>query len=153
MTTVTYGMVRGHVSDALLRILRLRRHDWLVVIRQIDSASSQEDLTKALAFHCVPYQLINGNVCVSIDAVQSAVEELFTGFDEVWIVSGKPPSFDLASLPHATSESTDFSSGVPDEVLSAMDRTNCVVILGDGCGLNYATTAEEIQQEIVKIAS
>ena len=153
MVSVTYGMVAGgSVHDALERILCMRGQDWVAVIRSIDSAHSQDHLTKALAFHRVAYEVINGNVCVCIDTLQKALGEgFFTGFDEVWIVDGKPPAFDLASFPSATSDGADFSSSIPDELCRAMEKMNCVLLLGDGCGLNYATTAQQLQDEIMNV--
>ena len=152
MISRTHGMMPdGNVSDALVRILRLRDQDWMAVIRSIDSTHAQDGLTKALAFHRVAYDVVNGNVCVSIDTLQKTVDAgFFSGFDEVWIISGNPPAFDLASLPSATSDGADFSSGIPDELPIAMEKTNCVVILGDGCGLNYATTDAQLREEITK---
>jgi hypothetical protein len=152
MISLTHGMTPGgNVGDALTRILRLRGHDWLAVVRSIDSASTTAELTKALAFHHLAYDLINGNVCLSIETLQRAVSSgAFTGFDEVWIVAGSPPAYDLASLPSATSDGADFMSDLPEELSRAMQQTNCVLILGDGCGLNYATTSPQLQEELVE---
>jgi len=155
MVSPTHGMmIRGHVSDALVRILRVRELAWIGIIRSVDSASSQDDLTAALTLHHVPYDVINGNVCVSIDTLGIAMERgLFTGFDEVWIVSGNAPGFDLSPLPHATSDGADFSSCIPGELSLGMEKANCVVILGDGCGLNYVTTTQHLQEVITKTES
>lgn len=152
MITVAVGMTPdGNVSDALLRILRSRGHDWLAVVRSIDSASTTAELTKSLAFHQIAYDVISGNVCLSIENLQKAVSGgAFTGFDEVWIIAGSPPAFDLASLPSATSDGADFSADVPEELLRTMEQINCVLILGDGCGLNYATTLPQLQEELAK---
>ena len=150
MICVTCGMVPGgNVHDALERILRMRGEDWVAVIRSIDSARSQDHLRRSLATYRVPYEVTNGNVCVSIDALQKALGEgAFTGFDEVWIADGKPPAFDLASFPSATSDGADFSLNVPHELSRAMEDANCILIVGDGCGLNYATTSQEFQEAI-----
>jgi hypothetical protein len=139
----------GNVGDALTRILRLRGHDWLAVVRSIDSACTTGDLTKAIAFHHLAYDVINGNVCLSVETLKQAMSGgAFTGFDEVWIIAGSPPSSDLASLPNATSDGADFSSELPEEVRSAMEQMSCILILGDGCGLNYATTSPQLHEEL-----
>ena len=152
MIPITYGMVSdGRVGSALARILPLCGRDCAAIIRGIDSARSRNDLTKVLAFHDVPYDVVNGNICVSAAALQKSLElGLFTGFDEVWISSGSPPTFDLASLPSATSDATDFSSSMPGELSVAIEKTNCILVLGDGCGLNYASNDEHIQEMITK---
>jgi hypothetical protein len=142
-------MLGEHVGETLTRILRVRGQDWLAVVRSIDSSHSTDGLSKALAFHHMAYDVINGNVCLSIETLQKAVsEEVFTGFDEVWIIAGSPPAFDLASLPGATSDGADFSSDLPEELSRAMEQTGCVLILGDGCGLNCASRSQELLEEI-----
>ena len=150
MITPTHGMIPGdNVGDALTRLLHVCGHDWLAVVRSIDSAYSTEDLAKALAFRRLSYDVINGNICLSVKTLQKAVSEwMFTGFDEVWIIAGPPPAFDFGSLPSATSDGADFSSDLPEELSHVMVETNCVVILGDGCGLNYATTSQQIQKDL-----
>lgn len=152
MITLTHGMIPdGNVSDALHRILRLPWHDRLAVVRSIDSASTTTDLTKALAFHHIAYDVINGNVCLSAEGLQKAASGgAFTGFDEVWIVAGSPPALDLASLPSATSDGADFSTDVPEGLSSTMEQINCVLVLGDGCGLNYATTLPQLRDALAE---
>ena len=153
MISVSHGMLPDrNVHGVLERILCMRGQDWVAVIRSIDSSYSQDALTGALAFHHLAYQVINGNICVCIDTLQKALGQgFFTGFDEVWIVSGKPPDFDLASLPSATSDGADFSSDVPKELSRVLEQTNCILIIGDGCGLNYATISRQLQEELAKM--
>jgi hypothetical protein len=150
MIATIHGMVPDrHVRDVLMCILQMRGQNWTAIVRSIDSATSVDDLITTLAFHRVPHDVNNGNVCVSIDALQKGLDAgLFTGFDEVWIFSDNPPTFDLGPLPSATSDATDFSSSVPSELTNAIEKTNCVVVLGDGCGLNYATSDKRVQEEI-----
>ena len=123
----------------------------MAVIRSIDSASTCESVAEALDFHSVDFEIISGNVCLSIENLRKAIStEAFSGFDEVWIISGPPPAFDLTPLPTATSDGSDFSSGIPDELSNAVEKTRCVAIVGDGCGLNFVTTDRRIQKELVK---
>ncbi len=151
MTSLAYGMTpSGNVADALRRVLPLFHREWITVIRSIDSASSQDDLAKALTFHKVPHNCTNGNICFSVGDLQRVLDaDVFTGFDEVWIVSGSSPSFDLGHLPSATSDATDFSARMPKDLRLAIEKTNCILVVGDGCGLNYATTDEQICEAIV----
>jgi hypothetical protein len=150
MSPLTHDLIpNGNVADVLTRILPLHDRDWLAIVRNIDSTHATDGLSNALAFHRVAYNIINGNVCLSIEAIQKAVsKEVFTGFDEVWIIAGSPPASDLSMLPSATSDGADFSSRVPEGLLDAMVRTNCILIVGDGCGLNYATTSSRLQGEL-----
>ena len=152
MISMTYGMVSdGRVGSALARVLPLWGRDWVAVIRGIDSARSNDGLTKVLTSHHMPYDVVNGNICVSVATLRKGGDVgLFTGFDEIWIFSGNPPTLDLASLPSATSDAIDFSSTVPSELSVAMEEKNCIVVLGDGCGLNYAVSDQRIQEIITK---
>ncbi|MFG0256850.1 MAG: hypothetical protein ACF8GE_03005 [Phycisphaerales bacterium JB043] len=152
MIIPTHGMMPGaNVCETLTRVLRLRGNEWRAVVRSIDSACTTGDLTKALAFHRIAYDVINRNICLSLDALQNALSnDVFTGFDEVWIIEGPPPAFDLAPLPYATSDGADFSSKFPEKLADAMEQTNCVLILGDGCGLNYCATYQQLQEEVTR---
>lgn len=140
----------GSVASALVGVLRLPRyHDSIFAVRSIDSANSRGGLCNALEFHRVPYEIIGDNVCVSAGALQRGLDDsLLTGFDEVWVFPDGPPALDLSSLPGATSDATDFSAGIQPILSEAMSKTNCAAILGDGCGLNYATTDADIAEAI-----
>lgn len=152
MISLTRGMIPGdNVCDALTRIFRLRGHDWLSVVRSIDSTCAADDLAKTLTIHRVGYDVINGNICMSMDALEQALSAgVFTGFDEVWIIAGLPPASDLSMLPSATSDGTDFSLEMPEELSRSMEQIKAVLILGDGCGLNYATTIHQLWEELIR---
>lgn len=150
MCAMSHGLIpQTHVSNVVEHVLSLCDQDLVTVIRSIDSAYSLIDLTKILDFHGVPYSVMNGNVCVSTDNLRKAVsKDVFTGFDEVWILRGGPPDLDLSDLPPLTSDGTDLSVEIPTELVEAIARTNCVLAIGDGCGLNFATMDERLAQEI-----
>lgn len=150
MPPLAWGLIPDrHVSDALVGILKWQEPDWLAVIRCLDSEASSDGLARSLALRHVSYEVSVGNVCVSIDALCRALREsLFTGFDEVWIVCHPAPLFDLGPLPIATSDGADFSSGVPEPLVRAIADSRCVVILGDGCGLNYVTSSGRLSREM-----
>ena len=155
MPTVIHGRVpRTSVAEVLARLLPLCGRERIAVIRSIDSSHSQRDLARVFDFQHVPYDLINGNVCMSMDDLGKALDaEMFSGFDEVWVCGDTPPSFDLGLLPAATSDATDFSEGAPSAILDAVERTQCLFLVGDGCGLNYATTDDRIAKEIQGLQS
>jgi len=105
----------------------------------------------------LPHDLVNGNICLSLEQLKTAMADgLFTGFDEVWIINGPPPAFNLESLPMATSDGRDFSLDSPKDLIldfpkelsSTMEKIHCVLILGDGCGLNYAATSEPLRDAL-----
>ena len=151
--SVAYGMLPGGtVGDALTRVLmRSCAQGWVAVVRSIDSSSSMDDLVRILAFHCIAYEVVHGNVCLSMSDLQKALDAgVFTGFDEVWIISGRPPAMELSQLPSTTSDGTEFSRGMPEGLPTAMEKMNCILIVGDGCGLNYATSNEYIREAIME---
>lgn len=152
MEGLAFGNLRtGTVRDALMRVRDLIGDASVAVIRSLDSAHSGHDLSHALSFHKVPHDVSLGNVHVSMDHLWSALDaEVFTGFDEVWIYPGKLPDVDLGSVPSATSDGIDFTHGVPKGLAEAIERTRCVLVLGDGCGLNYATSDERIDERITR---
>jgi hypothetical protein len=137
------------VSDVLARVLPTCDARSTLVIRSLDSSRDAQHLARALDHHGIHYQLVNGNICIPGDVlVRASLCDLFTGFDEVWILADRPPEMNLTDLPSATSETHDFSEGVPPALVEAMSKTRCVLILGDGCGLNYATTDPEVETHI-----
>jgi len=79
--------------------------------------------------------------------------DVLTGFDEVWIFRNESPTTSLESLSSATSDGVEFSAGMPAGLADAMDRTDCVLVLGDGCGLNYATTEDRIAERLTSHAA
>jgi hypothetical protein len=152
MVPYAYGMIKdGRVGDALMRLIGLCEQGWAAVVRGIDSSRCLDDLVSILTVHHINHQIVNRNPCLSITALQEALNaEVFSGFDEVWIVAGTPPSFELTDVPCATSDATDFSGGIPLGFTEAMEKTACVLVLGDGCGLNYVTSIERIRDEITQ---
>jgi hypothetical protein len=155
MRKMLHGMIlHANVKGTLVRILPLCEPAMIAVIRSIDSSHSETDLSQVLRFHGVLHEVINRNVCVSPSSLRHALAaEVFTGFDEVWLLPGEPPHIGLDVLPGATSDAADFAQHVPAELLDAMEKTNCFLIMGDGCGLNYITSGERIAELIRTIAS
>ena len=152
MTHKTFGMIRQeNVRKMLARVLPLFGQGIIAVIRSIDSTRASKDLGRILDFHHVEYDAINNNVYLSLEELRKAlVGDVFTGFDEVWILYDKPPPMDLNPLPSVTSDATKFSEGVPEELTEAMAKTNGLLIIGDGCGLNYITSDKRLEEEITK---
>jgi tRNA U34 5-methylaminomethyl-2-thiouridine-forming methyltransferase MnmC len=64
---------------------------------------------------------------------------VFTGFDEVRLFEHERPEKEVPSRLVLTSDAVDFNERLPDALEAYMRETRCVLALGDGCGLNYAT--------------
>jgi hypothetical protein len=70
---------------------------------------------------------------------------LFTGFDEIWCFGEKPELSkprDVWLVAPRNIERGDLPSGL----VSWMDRSRCVLGVGDGIGLNYATPDRSIAE-------
>lgn len=148
------ALVTGSVRDALLQVRDFVSESSVAVVRSIDSACSRDGLSRALTFHRVPYDVVLGNIQLSMENLWRAVDaEVFTGFDEVWIFSGEFPAADLTRMPPVTSDGTDFTDGIPEEVARTFESGHCFLVVGDGCGLNYATSDDRIAKAIAEYAA
>jgi hypothetical protein len=97
----------------------------------------------------VEYAVNYGNICVTMPSLWRALEVgVLTGFDEVWVHGNELPTISLETAPSATSDGVSFSPGVPAGLADAMDATDCILVLGDGCGLNYATLDDRIAERL-----
>jgi hypothetical protein len=150
METLGHGMIPDlHVRDVLAKLSARLRMSGAVLVRSIDSIRGTEGLGSALRLHNVAYQVAHGNVCLEAGDLENWLSvNIFTGFDELWFFRKEIPARSLLDLPAATSDSVDFSEGVPRPFVDALRRTGCFLVLGDGCGLNYLTTDDEASREI-----
>ena len=153
MTRISFGRLQGGtVRSAVGCICKAESHLSGAVIRSLDSARSQELLLKILALHGVKSYVVASNVCVATRDLGLALEkEVFTGFDEVWIFRNGMPNLPLDSVVSATSDSEDFGIELPVDVAEAIDESGCVLVVGDGCGLNYAGQDEDMIDKIRSI--
>lgn len=145
-----HGMIPNESIVAVMqRIVQDLDDEWLIIVRSIDSAVGVKDIMKALAMYNVKCSLVGANVCMSTGEFKHAMlVHVFAGFDEVWFISGPPPRMTLDSVPYVTSDGADLSVDVPTELRRAMEQVGCVLVLGDGCGLNYATTSSRLGEQI-----
>lgn len=152
MAALIYGMLPGErIASVLPRLRQFVAENWICVVRSIDSIRDPEDLAYCLTSHGLPSNSDDGNVFVSGATLQKAVATgVLTGFDEVWVFLEAPPTECLDEVPSATSETTDFANGVPKELRQAIARTHCLLVLGDGSGLNFATTVERIARRLTR---
>lgn len=150
MGVLTFGYLPiGSVRDALAESRDLLSCASGAIIRSLDSSHSERDLSRILSFHGVDFEVSDGSARVSMLSLWNALEaEVFTGFDEVWIFRSELPAISMESLPSATSDGMEFSAGIPAGFAYAIDRTDCALVLGDGCGLNYATTDDRIAERL-----
>jgi len=72
---------------------------------------------------------------------------IFVGSDELYI--GTEWNDEFESFPgRVSAEAVDFREGLPLGLDEWMLDTQCVLVLGDGAALNYATTSADIQEKL-----
>ncbi|KAA3611940.1 MAG: hypothetical protein DWQ01_07610 [Planctomycetota bacterium] len=152
--SILRGKLSGiYLAEALQLILRSPEEGWIFVVRCIDSTRDSLGVSKILSFHKVNHDTLNSNVFLTLkDLKDFPLDQLFAGFDEVWVFIDSPPHKNLNGLPTATSETTDFSEAFPRELNKAFEQHGCLLILGDGCGLNFATTSKKIAQSLTQLS-
>lgn len=155
MSKLFHGRIEGiWIWDVLDGMLNLMPKVQTVLVRGIDSGRSRDELIGILDFHRIEYSEVQGNVILGLESIRKALDhEVFTGFDEVWLLEQGPPSIPLGLLPPATSDTRDFADEIPPEIIMAVGEIHCVLLLGDGCGLNYLTSDETISKALVKMSN
>ena len=78
---------------------------------------------------------------------QCATVGLFRGFDEVYLCAEWNEEFETYPT-RITSDLTDFSEATPLGLDDWMLEAGCLLALGDGAGLNFATPDHEIAERL-----
>ena len=78
---------------------------------------------------------------------QCASVGLFRGFDEVYLCAEWNEEFE-AFPTRITSDLSDFSEATPLGLEDWMLEAGCLLVLGDGAGLNFATPDREIAERL-----
>ena len=132
-------VLKQTVSTVLPTIIDCLKNP-VAIVRCIDSSFSKEDLIKILEFHQITYEFMAGNIVLFAENLQKTIlQNVFTGFDEIWLYENSPTSMNLMDVPSCTSDCANFSKKIDDTVLEVFLDSKSVVILADGCGLNYLT--------------
>jgi hypothetical protein len=146
---VVDDLIVGWVDTSIRDLLRADTSEltrftyWLVT-----SIDSTTDLTRHATAQAIVAQhascaflgqgvLIPGKAVASI----AAHFDLFNGFDEAWLFAIKPDTSKPAGLSTVAPLNLG-SDAVPPLLASWMKQSTCSLALGDGVGLNYATTSE-----------
>lgn len=79
---------------------------------------------------------------------QCATVGLFGGFDEVYLCTEWNEEFE-AYPTRVTTDLCDFTEATPLGLEDWMLEAGCLLVLGDGAGLNYATPDRDISERIV----
>lgn len=141
---------RSNVGLALALVRPHLLHNLHFLIRSLDSTKLVTDISAIFRRHGVVHNLSNGNIVLPLYSMDAAMgSKLFTGFDEVWVIAADEAPVNLASLPWMTTDGDNFKDGVPSGLCESLISAKCVLALGDGTGLNIATTSVDFYQLIL----
>jgi hypothetical protein len=146
------GFLRGgHKKDLFIADLVEEHPEFIesfpfVLITSLDGSppTSLRTVRRALAEHVDEFREVGSGVLLSGQQTIMLTHKypLFSHFDEVWMFDEAPiePKPERASIvaPY------DLGEEVPTEVADWMQRSGCIVGLGDGIGLNYVTVDEGV---------
>jgi hypothetical protein len=128
-----------------------------VLITSIDSATdlSVPSMKSGIAHIDPQCWFLGRGVVVQGQSMVKLAEDrnLFTGFDELWCFDRRPstPKPDDLWIVAPTNIETDLDR-VALRLVSWMAEADCKLGLGDGIGLNYATTLEELANKLEQLS-
>jgi hypothetical protein len=113
-------------------------------IRDLDKVSSVSQIVRNFS-KC---RLKDGGLLIvgpGLDRIAKSYN-LFNGFDEVWFFLSEP----VESVPAGIwlTGPLEIDKDVPDKLSEWMTSSGCVLGLGDGNGLNYATTNRSVAESL-----
>jgi hypothetical protein len=153
----TDGITVGWVESRICEVIReglISRFQW-GLLTSIDSITELAESGIASRIKAVDpdCSFLGDGVVLSCDKLLRLVHELklFTGFDEIWCFDvmprvPKPPDLWLVAPLNIEEES------VPTQLGSWMRHSECILGLGDGIGLNFATPHPEIAVQFGRLA-
>ena len=84
---------------------------------------------------------------MNVDRGQARPTGLFRGFDEIYLCAEWNEEFETFPT-RITSDLSDFSEATPLGLEDWMLEAGCLLALGDGAGLNFATPDHEIAERL-----
>ena len=139
--TLYTGTVDGRIAETLARCRDRIPRAYSALIRSVDSTRAPAQLRDLLKARVAEVNIGRAGVVVSPEDLCRLVDRgFFCGFDEVWLFDEQRAS--VAEIPpgiFATSDGVSFADHVPHGLEEVMVAERCLLVLGDGCGLNYAT--------------
>jgi hypothetical protein len=138
------GMYYGHKDTTIAEVLE-SFFDQLplfqrVAVRCLDSDSDPRAIYEVLLRHAIDGRLESHSVSLTSTQLRhAAANHVFTGFDELWFSQSEKRIDAIPSDIVLTSDAVNFSERIPEGLGTTMKNLASILVLGDGCGLNYAT--------------
>jgi hypothetical protein len=141
-----YGNVPGRVKDVLLFCCNKLPIYRLASVLSLDSNRFANDILRVLLKYDINAYIERNYVFISPEELYRTVinDKLFVGFDVVLLFAKNCPEKAIPTYMEFTSESMNYCRELPDGIDRWMKDNSCVLVLGDGCGLNYATWSNDL---------
>lgn len=134
------GFLPSSVKEVLAEFFDLLPPFKSAVVRSIDSTTETEDVASFLNSEGIQANICSQNVIVTAEALARASNaDMFTGFDEVWLIPGSSSRRHIPDSILLTSDAFELVDVIPQAVLNLLNQLHCPLAMGDGCGLNYVT--------------
>lgn len=145
MLKIKSGLWYGNEPTSIAEILG-RYYDLLppfraALIRSLDSTRDPSGILEVLRRHGSEALLGSGSVVLSPDQLRKATANgVFVGFDEIWF--SKASQFERIPPLEVflTSDGLNMDEGLPEGMNALMEDLDCILAMGDGCGLNLITS-------------
>lgn len=154
------GLTVGWLDTSIGSLLRFSRA-WLsnfttVLVTSVDSTTDMHQMREAAEIiqQYPSCRFLGLGLLTPAEELEGIATrfKLFTGFDELWCFDtkptiAKPPGLSIVSPLNLESDKA------PHQLQDWMRESNCKLGLGDGIGLNYAATDEEICNVLASLAN
>lgn len=119
------------------------------LLRSLDSTRSGEAIQAALARRGVLARVESGAaVLEGTDLLRARRRGLFSGFDEVWFLLADRSPTRVPEDVVLTSDATELRPEGDEALTPVLEAAGAWLALGDGCGLNWATTRERARDAL-----
>ena len=149
-TGLYYGSTPGTAGSLLTRFPQHIPGFQYAVIRCLDSDSNPLSILRSMQQKDIEANHVDCGVHLNpVQLLYAANELIFTGFDEIWLFDTSMRTVHVPAELALTSDAVNLDSGIPDNLEQLMADSSCVLALGDGCGLNYATWNSDFASFVV----
>jgi len=120
------------------------------VVRSLDSTRSLKGLINIFEKYQLPFEIVHNNLCLFREGIRKSIDnDLFTGFDEVWLFKSYPPEKTLINIPYSTSDQFFYQKKLEETVVEKFKETDCCLLLADGEKLICLSKKKDLMKEFV----
>jgi len=147
------GFLKGSVADAVDAGIDLLPHFELAAIPMLDAnerPAEVPDIRRRLRAEGIRHERHRGVILLAPGELDTMCSiGMFTGFDELWLMTEWNEEFEPFPA-RITTDVANFGDGPPLGLEEWMFDTRCLLALGDGTGLNFATLDADLAARLRK---